>query len=193
MLQWGMRLWPAESEPVAFMERDSHRPKQHAGSEHRAQDGCAQLHKAGSALLSSCLADSACASRVRKLRTCHLHRCGRDPRSSSACTCPVSLPQPHVPHPALVQSCTRKGSQILLQVVDTCDTCSATQLNLPYLTYEQYLGTPTDNLMVSWQQVHLHTEDKLTLGTSRSACCASLLVSRLILRWGRWTATHPAP
>ena len=43
----------------------------------------------------------------------------------------------------------------MVQVVDTCNTCSATQLNLPYLSYQQHLGSPSSNLVVSWQQVGL--------------------------------------
>ena len=52
-----------------------------------------------------------------------------------------------------MQGCATHGSQVILQVVDTCLTCTPTQLNLPYLTFQQHLAEPTNNLMVSWQQV----------------------------------------
>ena len=52
-----------------------------------------------------------------------------------------------------LQGCSKQGSQVVAQVVDTCDTCDSTTLNLPYKTFQTYLGPPSaGNLGILYQQ-----------------------------------------
>ena len=67
-----------------------------------------------------------------------------------------------------MQGCRYRGSQIIVQVVDTCATCGPTDINIPYNTFQTNLASPSKgNLGILYQQV---CSDRVLLGKLRPLC-----------------------
>ena len=75
-----------------------------------------------------------------------------------------------------LQGCSKQGSQVIAQVVDTCNTCDSTTLNLPYKTFQKYLGSPSGgNLGILYQQASFTCRLDSREQTLRLACLKPLI------------------
>ena len=78
-----------------------------------------------------------------------------------------------------LQGCSKQGSQVIVQVADSCETCGTTTLNIPYKTFENYLGPPSSgNLGILYQQVR---QSGRLSWCSRCSECADLMTAQTAL------------
>lgn len=58
--------------------------------------------------------------------------------------------------------CPPDAQPAIVQVVDSCDHCTPTQINVHYLTFSRFIANPSlGNVSVKWQQVDARQDFRL--------------------------------